>query len=87
MSIVRSSADFINTYNDISKQCHASDEPIFITENGKNDLVVMSIESYEKMHGKLDLYNQLSNGLNDIKVGNTRPFKAAMADIRSKSKR
>lgn len=87
MSIVRSSADFINTYNDISKQCHALDEPIFITENGKNDLVVMSIQSYEKMHGKLNLYNQLSNGLNDIKAGNTRPFKDAMADIRSKSKR
>ena len=40
--------DLRNT-NEISEICHARQEPIFITKNGYGDLVVMSIETYEKM--------------------------------------
>lgn len=37
--------------NEISKLCHAKDEPIFVTKNGYGDLVVMSIKTYEKLTG------------------------------------
>lgn len=87
MPIIRSSADLRNTYNDISKQCHTYDEPVYITKNGKGDLAVMSIEAYERMQGKLDLYDQIADGLDDIKTGDTRPFTEAMADIRANRKR
>lgn len=33
--------------NEISDICHKTHEPIFITKNGYEDLVVMSIEAYE----------------------------------------
>ena len=33
----------------ILKLCHAKNKPLFITKNGYGDLVVMSIEAYEKM--------------------------------------
>lgn len=35
----------------ISEKCHSNDEPIYITKNGYGDLVVMSIETYEKLLG------------------------------------
>lgn len=35
----------------ISDKCHSNNEPIFITKNGYGDLVVMSIETYEKLLG------------------------------------
>ena len=35
--------------NRISDACHACPYPIFITQNGHVDLVVMSIETYENM--------------------------------------
>ena len=35
--------------NEISDLCHKSQEPVFITKNGYGDLVVMSIEAYEKL--------------------------------------
>lgn len=35
--------------NEISDLCHKSQEPVFITKNGYGDLVVMSIEVYEKL--------------------------------------
>jgi prevent-host-death family protein len=47
MPNIKSSTDLRNNYNDISTFCHESNEPIFITKNGRGDLVVMSIQSYE----------------------------------------
>ena len=35
--------------NELSDLCHKSQEPVFITKNGYGDLVVMSIEAYEKL--------------------------------------
>lgn len=35
--------------NEISDICHKSEEPIFVTKNGYGDLVVMSIETYERL--------------------------------------
>ena len=35
--------------NEISDLCHKSQEPVFITKDGYGDLVVMSIEAYEKL--------------------------------------
>ena len=48
MPNIRSSADLRNSYNDISEFCHTYCEPVFITKNGKGDLAVMSIETYEE---------------------------------------
>ena len=37
-----------NQYNDISEKCKKTGEPIYLTKNGEGDLVVMSIEAYQK---------------------------------------
>ena len=87
MPAIRSSADLRNNYNDISKFCHAYNEPVFITKNGKGDLAVMSIETYEALAGRLELYSLIQDGLDDVARGNTRPFQEAMADIRNQRKR
>lgn len=87
MPAIKSSADLRNGYNEISTFCHTYSEPVFITKNGKGDLAVMSIETYEKLVGKFELYGLILDGLDDIKNGNTRPFSEAMADIRARRKR
>ena len=33
---------------EISDMCHNSEEPIYITKNGYGDMVIMSMETYEK---------------------------------------
>lgn len=48
-----------NQYNDISKKCKETGEPIFLTKNGEGDLVVMSIEAYEKQQDLLKLKERL----------------------------
>ena len=48
MAIIRPSVDLRNNYNEISKICHDTQEPVYITRNGTSDLVVLSNEAYEK---------------------------------------
>ena len=63
MPNIRSSADLRNNYNDISSYCHAYNEPVFITKNGKGDLAVMSMETYEEMAGRIELYSKLQEAI------------------------
>lgn len=87
MPAIKSSADLRNGYNEISKFCHTYDEPVFITKNGKGDLAVMSIETYERLVGKFELYSLIDEGLEDVNTGNTRSFSDAMSDIRGRRKK
>ena len=82
MPKIRPSADLRNNYNEISAFCHEYSEPVFITRNGKGDLAVMSIEVYEQIKGKLELYYLLEQGLEDERIGKMRPLSSALSDIR-----
>ncbi len=86
MPTIKSSTDLRNNYNEISNMCHSYQEPVFITKNGKGDLAVMSIETYEQLTGRLELYNLLREGLDDAAAGHTRPFDEAMNDLIEKYK-
>lgn len=87
MPAIKSSAELRNNYNEISTFCHTYPEPVFITKNGKGDLAVMSIEAYEEMTSRFELYGLIKEGLDDIAEGNIRPFSEAMSSIREKRKR
>lgn len=82
MPSIKSSTELRNNYNEISKFCHDHEEPIFITKNGQGDLAVMSIEAYELLSGKLELYHALDEGRAAVKAGKTRPLSDVMQDLR-----
>lgn len=84
MPTIRPSADLRNSYNEISEFCHKYTEPVFITKNGQGDLAVMSIETYEALTGKMELYSLLAEGLQAESEGKIRPAKEVFADIRNK---
>ena len=67
MPKIRPSSDLRNKYNEISEFCHKFSEPVYITKNGTGDLAVMSIEVYERLVGKFELYKLLDEGLDAIK--------------------
>jgi len=82
MPAIRPSADLRNHYNEISEFCNKYSEPVFITKNGKGDLAVLSIEAYERLLGKFELYSLLNEGMEAEKNNQVRPFIEAVADIR-----
>lgn len=59
MPIIKPISDLRNHFNEISEICHREGEPVFITKNGKGDLVVMSISEYERRESLLELYGKL----------------------------
>lgn len=87
MPHIRSSVELRNRYNEISAFCHEYAEPVFITKNGKGDLAVMSIEAYEELMGRFELYGLLQEGLDDVASGHTRPFAEAIAELRTRRKK
>lgn len=59
MPIIKPISDLRNKFSAISQICHEQHQPVFLTKNGEGDLVVMSIEDYEKMQALIDLYQKL----------------------------
>ena len=84
MPTIRPSADLRNNYNEISEYCHKYTEPVFITRNGQGDLAVMSIETYELITGKIELYKLLEEGMADLKKGKGKPANDALMNLKTK---
>jgi prevent-host-death family protein len=84
MPTIRPSSDLRNSYNEISEFCHKYNEPVYITKNGTGDLAVMSIETYERLVGKFELYAMLEKGLDDIENGRVKPARKVFERIESK---
>ena len=60
MPTIRPISDLRNNSNEISEFCRSSREPVFITKNGVGDMVVLSIDMYERQQAQLDLYAKLA---------------------------
>lgn len=69
---------------EISELCHKSSDPIYITKNGYGDMVIMSMENYEKLVKKIDLYKELEISEKQIEEGNVKDAKTSLSLLRKK---
>ena len=60
MPSIRPISDLRNNANEISDFCRQTREPVYITRNGTGDMVVVSIEEYERQQALIDLYGKLA---------------------------
>lgn len=81
MPNIQSSTSLRNNYNEISTFCHENREPVFITKNGQGDLAVMSIEMFEALNGKQELYRLLDEGRAASRAGRKRPYREVFNEI------
>jgi len=69
MPNIRPLTDLRNNTTDIAELAHSEKEPVFITKNGYADLVVMSIEAYEKKLARLEVYDKLAQSQAEAESG------------------
>ena len=75
--------DLKNTSN-ISEICHTTDEPVYITKNGYGDMVIMSIEVFENITEKIQMYKSLALSEQQIKEGEVIEAKKSLKSLREK---
>lgn len=59
MPQIRPVSDLRNNFAEISRIVHETSEPVFLTKNGYGDMVVMSIEAYERKLFQSEIYIKL----------------------------
>ncbi len=84
MATIRPSSDLRNKYNEISEFCNKFNEPVFITKNGRDDLVLLSNAEYERLCGKAELHRLLDAGLQSIRDGGGKDAESVFSDIERK---
>ncbi|MEW6623008.1 MAG: type II toxin-antitoxin system Phd/YefM family antitoxin [Bacillota bacterium] len=55
--------------SELSELCRKAKEPVFITKNGYGDMVIMSMETYEKTMLMNDIYRKLDEAEQSIAKG------------------
>ena len=59
MEMIRPVSDLRNNFADISKTVHETAQPVFLTKNGYGDMVVLSMEAYERLQLDSEIYTKL----------------------------
>lgn len=68
----------------ISDACRSSQEPIFITKNGYGDMVVMSMDTYERDLAFVDIYRKLAEAEKQVAEGELLDGDEVFARLREK---
>ncbi|MBP2079766.1 type II toxin-antitoxin system Phd/YefM family antitoxin [Oceanobacillus polygoni] len=85
MPHIRPISDLRNSFADISRMVHESSEPIFLTKNGYGDMVVMSIEAYERRLFESEVYFKLKEAELEAKSTDKRyTHEEVFSDLRSR---
>lgn len=69
---------------EISELCHKVDEPIYITKNGYGDMVIMSMEIYERTMKQIQFYHELEISEQHITEGKVKDAKSSLVAMKKK---
>ncbi len=69
MPKIRPISDLRNKSSEIERICRDTGQPVYITKNGEDSLVVMSVAAYERDQARLELYRLLDEAEADVAAG------------------
>ncbi len=85
MPHIRPVSDLRNKFADISRTVHETAEPVFLTKNGYGDMVVMSIEAYERKLFESEVYFKLKEAELEAKSTDKRySHQEVFSDLRAR---
>ncbi|WP_434133566.1 type II toxin-antitoxin system Phd/YefM family antitoxin [Sporomusa sphaeroides] len=78
-------SDLRNNFADISRLVHETAEPVFLTKNGFGDMVVMSMEAFERYQFESEVYFKLKEAEREAQTTNKRySHKEVFDELRAK---
>lgn len=84
MPNIRPISDLRNKFAEISNMVHESSEPIYLTKNGYDDMVVMSVETYNQKLFENEIFIKLKEAEFEAKFSNRRlSHEEVFLDLRS----
>ena len=72
MKMIRPVSDLRNSFAEISKTVHETKQPVFLTKNGFGDMVVLSMEAFEKLQFDSEVYYKLQEADREAEHTNIR---------------
>ena len=81
MAIIRPSADLRNHYKEISDLCKQTNQPVYITVNGREDTVLISNNYFDELCQTIKLMQEINAGLKDIRDGSLIDTEDAKAKL------
>ena len=66
---IRPASALRTEYNELAARSRTTGQPIYITRNGTGDMVVVSMEEYERQQALIDLYGKLAVAEQEISSG------------------
>ncbi len=82
---IRPSSALRNEYNEIAKICKEQGVPVYLTINGREDTVLMSVDEYERLE-RAELLCSLQKLESDIKENRIVPAEEVFAELRERLK-
>lgn len=91
--LIRPSAVIRQNYNIIANLCKKTGEPVFLTKNGRGDLVVMDIKVFNERERQMEIREKLVEaeelrlmGVHDVPVATVRErLQALLGNARAKT--
>lgn len=72
MKMIRPISDLRNHFADISKTVHETAQPVFLTKNGYGDMVVMSMDAFEKLQFESEVFFKLQEAEREAELTDQR---------------
>lgn len=72
MKMIRPISDLRNHFADISKTVHETSQPVFLTKNGYGDMVVMSMDAFEKLQFESEVFFKLQEAEREAELTDQR---------------
>ena len=94
MPIIRPISELETNLSEITNTIHETDEPVFLTNNGYGDMVVMSMQAWEEMNFENEIYQKLIEAQAEARSSPSRlshdevfgPLRKKIADYMATSK-
>ena len=70
--------------SELSELCRETNEPVFITKNGYGEMVIMSMDTYEKTMLMNDIYRKVDDAEQSVRKGDLEDGFESLRKTRNK---